>query len=116
MSKQEQVSLEDDGAQHFSLEIKRLLPHRRIDKYLQHRFPDFSRTLIQRLISEQAVSVDGRPVKPSYQLKAGDCVDLILPPPPTNRIEPESIPLDVLYEDEHLLAINKQDDLIASKA
>ncbi|MFC1782425.1 RluA family pseudouridine synthase [Planctomycetota bacterium] len=116
MSTQEQLSLEDDGAQHFSLVIKRLLPHRRIDKYIQHRFPDFSRTLIQRLISEQAVSVDGRPVKPSYQLKAGDHVDLILPPPPTNRIEPEPIPLDVLYEDEHLLAVNKQAGLIVHPA
>ena len=51
--------MDEDGAQHVSLEIKRLLPARRLDKYLQHRFSDFSRTLIQRLIAEEAVSVDG---------------------------------------------------------
>ena len=110
------LSLDEDGAQHVSLEIKRLLPARRLDKYLQHRFSDFSRTLIQRLIAEEAVSVDGRPVKQSYQLKIGDRVDVILPPPPTNQIAPEPIPLDVLYEDDHLLALNKQADLIVHPA
>ncbi|MBN1846323.1 MAG: RluA family pseudouridine synthase [Sedimentisphaerales bacterium] len=107
---------EDDGAQHLSLHIRRLLPTRRIDKYLRHRFSDFSRTLIQRLIEEQAVTVNQRPTKSSYQLNPGDRIDLILPPPPADEIEPEPIPLDVLYEDEHLLVINKQADLIVHPA
>ncbi len=107
---------EEDGGRHVCLSIKRLLPTRRIDKYLRHRFPDFSRNIIQGLIQEQAVTVNGRAVKCSYQLKPGDDVDIMLPPPPTNEIVPEEIPLDIVYEDEYMLAINKQADLIVHPA
>jgi len=108
--------LDEDGPQHFHLDIKRLLPNRRIDKYLHHRFPDFSRTLIQRLITEHAVTVNERPAKPSYLLQPGDRVDLILPPLPTNDITPEPIPLDIIYQDEYFLALNKQSNLIVHPA
>ena len=107
---------DEDGGQHSRLSIKRLLPTRRIDKYLRHRFPDFSRNIIQGLIHEQAVTVNGLAVKCSYQLKPGDDIDILLPPPPTNEIVPEDIPLDVVYEDEYMLAINKQADLIVHPA
>jgi len=108
--------LEEDGARRVRLDIKRLLPNRRIDKYLRHRFPDFSRTLIQRLIAEQAVTVNEKTTKSSYLLQPGDRVDLILPPLPTTTITPEPIPLDIIYEDEHFLALNKQSDLVVHPA
>ncbi len=111
-----EIIQDEDGAQHAKLIIKRLLPNRRIDKYLRHRFPDFSRNIIQRLIAENAVLVNNSPTKNSYQLNQGDQVDLILPPPPTNEITPEPIPLDVLYEDDDLIVINKQADLIVHPA
>ncbi len=107
---------EDDGAQHAQLVIRRQLPNKRIDKYLQHRFPDFSRAMIQRLIREEAVTVNGKTTKSSYNLKQGDNVDLILPPLPEREIEPEPIPLEVNYEDEHMLAINKQKNLVVHPA
>jgi len=107
---------EEDGAQHIRLTIKRQLPVQRIDKYLKNRFKDFSRTMIQRLIQEEAVTVNERPTKASYQLKGRDRVDVLLPPPPTDQIEPEPIPLDVLYEDEYMLAVNKQANLIMHPA
>lgn len=107
---------EDDGANHARLRIRRLLPNRRIDKYLQHRFPGFSRNMIQGLIEEAAVTVNGRPTKNSYQIKPGDQIDLILPPLPSDDIEPEYIPLNIIYEDEHFLAINKQTNLIVHPA
>ncbi len=105
-----------DGARRARLVIRRLLPNRRIDKYLQHRFPDFSRTVIQKLIKEHAVTVNGKAVKCSYQLDAHDCVDLILPPPATNEIPAEDIPLNVIYEDEHIIVINKQANIIVHPA
>jgi 23S rRNA pseudouridine1911/1915/1917 synthase len=108
--------LEEDGAQHIHLVIKRQLPVQRIDKYLKNRYKDFSRNMIQRLIQEQAVTVNERPTKASYQLKGGDRVDLILPPIPSDEIEPELIPLDILYEDEHMIALNKQANLIVHPA
>lgn len=107
---------EEDGGQHVSLLIRHLLADRRIDKYLKHRFPDFSRTLIQHLIREQAVKVNDKPVKCSYRLDPGDRVDVLLPPAPTNEIKPENIPLDVIYEDDYMLAINKQANLIIHPA
>jgi len=107
---------EEDGAQHVQLIIKRLLPNRRIDKYLKHRFPDFSRAVIQRLIKEEAVTVNNKGTKCSYHLNPRDCVDIILPPPPTNEIPAEDIPLNILYEDEHILILNKQANLIVHPA
>lgn len=107
---------DQDGAQHIHLVIRRLLPNRRIDKYLKHRFPDYSRTLIQRLIKEKAVTVNQEPTKSSYKLSPQDQVDMILPPPPTNEILPEDIPLDVIYEDDHMLVLNKQANLIIHPA
>lgn len=107
---------EEDGAQHASLLIRRLLPTRRIDKYLRHRFSDFSRTTIQKLIEEEAVTVNGHATKSSYQLNPGDRIDIILPPPPITEIQPENIPLDILYEDEHMIVLNKQTNLIVHPA
>lgn len=107
---------EADGAHHETLTIKRLLPNRRIDKYLKHRFPDFSRTMIQRLIQEEAVTVNGCKTKSSYNLNPGDCVDLLLPPLPSNEIEGEDIPLDIIYEDEHFIILNKQANLVVHPA
>lgn len=111
-----QQANEEDGAEYACLTIKRLLPNRRIDRYLQHRFPAFSRNVIQRLIGESAVTVNGKPSKPSYQLRPGDRIDLILPPKPTEDIPPEDIPLDIIYEDENMLLINKQANLVVHPA
>lgn len=111
-----QIIQDEDGAQHACLIIKRLLPNRRIDKYLRHRFPDFSRNIIQKLIAERAVQVNGSPTKNSYQLNPGDKIDLILPPPQTDAIPPENIPLNIIYEDDCMLVINKQADLIVHPA
>ncbi len=112
----ESDALDDDGAQHASLRIRRMLPNRRIDKYLKHRFPDFSRTLIQGLIKEGGVTVNGNPTKCSYKLAPQDRVDITLPPPPTNEIPPEDIPLDIIFEDEHILVLNKQPNIIVHPA
>ena len=108
--------LDQDTTTHAQLLIRRLLPDRRLDKYIRHRFPDFSRTLIQRLIKEQAVTVNDKPAKCSYQLSPRDKVDIILPPPVTNEITPEDIPLEIIYEDEDILVINKQANLIVHPA
>ena len=89
---------------------------RRLDKYLTGRFSHFSRTRLQKIIKEQGVNVNGRPAKPSCNLNPGDEIDLILPPRELSELVPENIPLDVLYEDEHLLVVNKQADLIVHPA
>ncbi len=106
------LEIESDEAQRVTLHIRRKLPGRRIDKYLHARFPRLSRTLIQRLIKQGAVTVNGRPTKASYEPDGHDRVELIIPPPEPYDLVPEAIPLDIIYEDDHMLAINKSKGII----
>ncbi len=92
------------------------LRFRRLDKYLQGRFNQFSRTRLQKLIKEQGVNVNGRAAKASVKLNPGDEIDLILPPKEIREILPQDIPLDVIYEDEDIIVINKQADIIVHPA
>ena len=88
----------------------------RLDKYLVDRIGYLSRAQIQGLIDEEAITVNGRKVKASYKPREGDVVHVTAPPPRSETIEPEPIPLDIVFEDEHLMAINKQADLIVHPA
>lgn len=78
----------------------------RLDAYVAHRL-DLSRTRVQRLISEGRVMVDGRSARKSERVEAGQEIDVTIPPPTLAEIEPEDIPLDVVYEDDALLVVNK---------
>jgi 23S rRNA pseudouridine1911/1915/1917 synthase len=106
------LETESDEAQRVTLHIRRRLPGRRIDKYLHSRFPRLSRTLIQRLIKQGAVTVNGKPTKASYEPDGHDRVELVIPPPEPYDLVREQIPLDIIYEDDHMLAINKQKGVI----
>ena len=88
----------------------------RLDKYLRGRYPRLSRTLLQRLIKEGAVTVNGLPTKASYEPDAGDVVELIIPPPEPIDVIPEDIPINVIYEDDYMLAINKTTGIICHPA
>jgi 23S rRNA pseudouridine1911/1915/1917 synthase len=89
---------------------------KRLDKYLVDRVPFLSRTQIQRLIEENAVTVNGRTPKSSTKLRKLDVVVAVLPPPPSGAIQPEEMELDVLFEDEHIIVLNKQPGLIVHPA
>ena len=88
----------------------------RLDRWLGSRVPWMSRTALQRLVQEDAVTVNGRTPKASTRLNPGDEVTIVLPPPPIRSLPAEQIPLDILFEDEHLLIVNKQADLIVHPA
>lgn len=98
------------------LRIRRRVPGRRLDKYLRARFPRMSRTLLQKLIKQGDVTVNSLPAKASYEPAAGDLVEVLIPPPPPTDITPEDIPLDILYEDAHLIALNKAAGIICHPA
>ena len=89
---------------------------RRIDQFLSERLTWLSRSAVQRLIDEELVTVNGKVTKASYHIKADDLVRMVAPPEPVNDLVPEPIPLDIIYEDEHFLALNKQADLIVHPA
>jgi 23S rRNA pseudouridine1911/1915/1917 synthase len=106
---------DDDGPVHVRFQLSRDL-QKRLDKYLVDRIPFMSRTRLQRLIDNEAVSVNGRIPKASTVLRIGDVVDVIVPPPPSKEIRPENIPLAILHEDHDLLVVNKSPDIIVHPA
>ena len=84
----------------------------RLDLYLSRAFPECSRSFLQKAIRQGQISVNGREVKPRQTLKVGDAVVVALPILAETALQPEPIPLDVLYEDEHILAVNKPPDMV----
>jgi 23S rRNA pseudouridine1911/1915/1917 synthase len=79
----------------------------RLDRFVATQCPDLSRTRVQELIEGGLVLVNSRPTKGSHRLRAGERIQIQIQPRPPLRAEPESIPLDILYEDEDVIAVNK---------
>ncbi len=79
----------------------------RLDKFVCQQHPGLSRTQAQKLVADGHVTVNGRPAKPGLKLDVGDAVAVSLPPPTPSRPQPEAIPLNIIYEDEDLLVIDK---------
>ncbi len=101
---------------HESLIIDRSLPSERLDSYLRTKFPAHSRGAIQRLILDGHIQVDGRTVKPTHAPRAGERVEVSWPEPRPAEAQPQEMPLEVLYEDERLLVINKPAGLVVHPA
>lgn len=106
---------EESDVEHYRWRVSKNLT-RRIDQYLVDRVGYLSRASVQRLIGEGMVKVNGRVTKSSYRPREGDEVEMVAPPEPVSELVPEPIPLDIVYEDEHFLALNKQADLIVHPA
>lgn len=88
----------------------------RLDKLLASQFPHHSRTYFQFLIEQGCVLVNGQKIKKREKLTAGDEIEICFLLTPECSLEPENIPLDILFEDEHLLAINKPAGLVVHPA
>ena len=88
----------------------------RLDKYVCARVPELSRTQVQKLIAAGNITVNGRPAKPGLRLNAGDRIELNIPPTPPQELKPEAIPLEIIYEDDDLLVVDKPAGLIVHPA
>lgn len=89
----------------------------RIDKFLTDFLPDLSRSHIQRLIKDGHVSVNEKCVKVNYKVGKEEVVKVIIPEPETlPEIVPEEIPLDILYEDDDILVVNKPKGMVVHPA
>jgi len=84
----------------------------RLDRFLAAQLSEMSRTRIQSLMEEGRVRIDGAPMKPSYRVEAGAVVQVDLPPPPAAGVEPETLPLEILYEDDDVAVVNKHSGMI----
>lgn len=88
----------------------------RVDKYLTMLMDSLSRSYLQKLLKESHVTVGGQPVKANYRIKTEDAVRVLLPPLITPDILPENIPLEVLYEDEDVIVVNKPKGMVVHPA
>ena len=88
----------------------------RIDKFLDGRIESLSRSYIQKLIKEKKILVNQLPVKANYKLTTGDTIILQIPDPEPLDIQPENIPLDIIYEDEDVVVVNKARGMVVHPA
>lgn len=79
----------------------------RLDKYIPTKYPELSRSYIQKLIREGYIRVNGSSVKASFKPKIGDEISIELPPPTTTELIPEFIPLKIIYQDSDLIVVDK---------
>ena len=99
-----------------SLQADETYMDERLDKFLSAMLPDQSRSYLQKIIKDGNVLVNGEPKKSSYRLEDGDEVTADLPELKSPDIEPENIPLDILYEDQDLLVVNKPKGMVVHPA
>jgi 23S rRNA pseudouridine1911/1915/1917 synthase len=85
---------------------------RRLDRWLADAVRDLSRARLQALIDDGRVQVDGRARKAAYRLAGGESVDVEMPPPPSETLTPEPITLSIVFEDDHVIVIDKPAGLV----
>ncbi len=89
----------------------------RIDKFLMDRLPNVTRTKIQGGIHDGFVKVNDKSVKPNYKIHPNDVITVSLPEPPRDTdVKPENIPLNIVFEDEHILVVNKEPGMVVHPA
>ena len=88
----------------------------RLDKYLAEQFPEQTRSYLQKLIKDGEVTVNGKNVKTGYQLSKGDEVCVNIPEPKELDVEPQKMDLDIVYEDEDVILINKPKGMVVHPA
>lgn len=105
-------------AKNFSFIIHSSESRKRIDLFLaKHPALDgLSRTAIQSLLSQELIKVNGKVIKPSYQIEPGDKIEITVPEPEPLAVESEDIPLDIYYEDEQVIVINKPAGMVVHPA
>lgn len=89
---------------------------KRIDVFITEMLPERSRSYVQKLLKNNAVTVNGRGVKANYKIKEGDFVNVEIPQDEELSVEAEDIPLDIIYEDEDILIVNKPKDMVVHPA
>ena len=89
---------------------------KRIDKMLSEYFADYSRSFLKKLFDDGLITVNNKSVKPSYKVKSADMIDISVPDPVNIDIAPENIPLDIIYEDDDIILVNKPKGMVVHPA
>ncbi|MFI3176940.1 MAG: RluA family pseudouridine synthase [Eubacteriales bacterium] len=88
----------------------------RIDKVLAAVFPNYTRSYLQKIVKDGSVLVNQRTIKVNYQMKVEDCISMTIPDAVLPEIVAEDIPLDILYEDDNLIVVNKPKNMVVHPA
>ena len=99
-----------------TLRVETSQPKSRLDKYLQEHFPETSRGTFQRLIENGDVCVNGQPAKATHHPRSGEAITIEWPEPIAAEALPEDLPLEILFEDNDLLVLNKSTGLVVHPA
>ena len=99
-----------------NLKVENLEEKIRLDSYISSKQEEMSRSTIQRLIEEGKITVNDRKEKASYKVQNEDLITIEIEKPKEVQIEAQNIPLDIIYEDEHILVVNKQKGLVVHPA
>ncbi len=89
---------------------------KRLDVFLTEKFPQYSRTYFQKLINQGLVLVQGSLKKANYKLHSEEEIEVTFPPPEVPSVKPEALPLDIIYEDEDIIVINKPAGMVVHPA
>lgn len=103
--------------EHFRFTVDKGQSLLRIDKYLMNRIENASRSRIQNAADSDAILVNDKAIKPSYKVKPGDIISIVLPEPVQyTELIAENIPLEIVFEDEHLMIVNKAAGMVVHPA
>jgi 23S rRNA pseudouridine1911/1915/1917 synthase len=108
--------MKEDSTKRIELRAPKEAAGKRIDLFLSQRDLGLSRAFVQKLIQDKGVLVAGKPVKPSYKIRGGEEIQIEVPPPTKLSLEPEDIPLDIVYEDSDLLVADKKTGMVVHPA
>ncbi|NIR51804.1 RluA family pseudouridine synthase [candidate division KSB1 bacterium] len=105
-----------DDDKFFEIVVPANQERERLDKFLTQRISSVSRARLQKGIAEGKVLVNGRPAKASHLIRPFEKIEVCIPKPKKVDISPENIPLNILYEDDHLIVLNKQAGMVVHPA
>lgn len=88
----------------------------RVDKFLSTHFSDYTRTYIQKMIKDEQITVNGKPVKANYKLTEGDKIEVADIEPVELEVVAEDLPIDIIYEDDELMVVNKAAGMVVHPA
>ncbi len=84
----------------------------RIDAYISKKMQDISRAMVQKLLEDKQIQVNGKVPKPSYKVQAGDTISIQIKPPKETNLQAQEIPIEIMYEDKDILVVNKPKGLV----
>ncbi len=100
----------------FTIQVAEKQKKERIDVYIVNRLPSISRSRVKQLIANELITVDSLPIKPSHKVSPGEIIKIRLQPRPKESYQPENIHLDIIYEDDNLMIINKPAGMVMHPA